>query len=77
MKLTEEQITIISDYIDYCGIKEIDIKLELVDHIATQTEDAIIMDGVSFEEALRKVMVNWYPLYKGKKFSYWVILYFS
>ena len=29
MKLTKEQITIISDYIDYCGINEIDIKLEL------------------------------------------------
>ena len=67
MKLTVEQITIISNYIDYCGIKEIDIKLELVDHIATQTENAIVMDDVSFDQALREVMVNWYPLFTKEK----------
>ena len=76
MKLTEEQITIISDYIDYCGIKEIDIKLELVDHIATQTEEAIVMDGVSFEQALRKVMANWYPLFTKEK-SFHIGLFYT
>ena len=76
MKLTKEQITIISDYIDYCGIKEIDIKLELVDHIATQTEEAIVMDGVSFEQALRKVMANWYPLFTKEK-SFHIGLFYT
>lgn len=76
MKLTKEQITIISDYIDYCGIKEIDIKLELLDHIATQTEEAIVMDGVSFEQALRKVMANWYPLFTKEK-SFHIGLFYT
>ena len=76
MKLTEEQITIISDYIDYCGIKEIDIKLELVDHIATQTEEVIVMDDVSFEQALRKVMANWYPLFT-KEESFHIGLFYT
>lgn len=76
MKLTVEQITIISNYIDYCGIKEIDIKLELVDHIATQTEKSIVMDDVSFEQALRKVMVNWYPLFVKEK-SFHIGLFYT
>jgi hypothetical protein len=76
MKLTGEQITIISNYIDYCGIKEIDIKLELVDHIATQTEKSIAMDDVSFEQALRKVMVNWYPLFVKEK-SFHIGLFYT
>ena len=76
MKLTTEQIAIISDYIDYCGIKEIDIKLELVDHIATQTEEAIVMNEVSFEQALRKVMANWYPLFTKEK-SFHIGLFYT
>lgn len=76
MKLTVEQTAIISDYIDYCGIKEIDIKLELVDHIATQTEEAIVMDEVSFEQALRKVMTNWYPLFTKEK-SFHIGLFYT
>lgn len=76
MKLTKEQITIISDYIDYCGINEIDIKLELVDHIATQTEEVIVMDDVSFEQALRKVMANWYPLFTKEK-SFHIGLFYT
>ena len=76
MKLTTEQLAIISDYIDYCGIKEIDIKLELVDHIATQTEEAIVMDEVSFEQALRKVMANWYPLFTKEK-SFHIGLFYT
>jgi hypothetical protein len=76
MKLTVEQIAIISNYIDYCGIKEIDIKLELVDHIATQTEKLIVMDEVSFEQALRKVMVNWYPLFAKEK-SFHIGLFYT
>ena len=76
MKLTKEQITIISDYIDYCGIKEIDIKLELVDHIATQIEEVIVMDDVSFEQALRNVMGNWYPLFTKEK-SFHIGLFYT
>ena len=76
MKLTTEKIAIISDYIDYCGIKEIDIKLELVDHIATQTEEAIVMNEVSFEQALRKVMANWYPLFTKEK-SFHIGLFYT
>lgn len=76
MKLTKEQITIISDYIDYCGINEIDIKLELVDHVASQTEEAIVMDDISFEQALREVMANWYPLFIKEK-SFHIGLFYT
>jgi hypothetical protein len=76
MKLTEEQIKVISDYLDYCGIKEIDVKLELLDHIATQTEELIVMDDASFEDALKKVMIKWYPLFRKEK-SLHVGLFYS
>jgi len=38
MKLTKEQIKQIEDYIEACGVKWYEVKMELVDHFATSLE---------------------------------------
>lgn len=76
MKLNKEQIKFISEYLDRCQLKQIDVKLELLDHIASQVEDLIDEENVAFEEALKKVMVNWYSLLKDER-SFHVGLIYS
>ena len=41
MKLTKEQILEIENYINACGIKWYDVKMELVDHFATSLENKL------------------------------------
>ncbi|MFD2908622.1 hypothetical protein ACFSX9_07715 [Flavobacterium ardleyense] len=67
MKLTNEQTTIISNYLDSFGIREIDIKLEVLDHIATEIEEIIITKKIEFEVALKSVMICWHPLFAQKR----------
>ncbi len=62
MKLTKEQITLISEYLEWCGIKYIDIKFELIDHIATDIEELMSAEELSFDQALKKAMEKFYPL---------------
>lgn len=59
MTLTSEQIQTIDAILEKKGIKYIDIKLELVDHIATQIEQEMITKGADFESALCLVLDKW------------------
>lgn len=69
MKLTAEQITLISEYLEWCGIKYIDVKFELIDHVATDVEQLMTAEGFSYDLALKKAMEKFYPLfYKEKSF---------
>lgn len=63
MKLTKEQILQIEDYLTKKGIKYIDIRFEILDHISTDVE--ALMQKVSFEDAFEKVKEKW-----NKNFSY-------
>lgn len=67
MSLSKEQIKFISDYLDKCEVNQIDVKLEVLDHIASQVEELIANEDFTFEEALKKVMKRWYPLFKDEK----------
>jgi len=44
MKLTKDQIISIDAYLKKIGIKHWDIRLEMIDHIATQTEESGLVD---------------------------------
>lgn len=59
MKLTVEQIYKIEEILENHGLEFLDFKLEIKDHIATQTEDLCIKQNISFEEALTNVLKEW------------------
>jgi hypothetical protein len=59
MKLTNQQITTIEETLVLNGVVYDDIKLELVDHIATENE--VLMEGnsLSFEENVQMIFKRW------------------
>ncbi|MFB0910933.1 MAG: hypothetical protein QMA99_08345, partial [Flavobacterium sp.] len=59
MKLTNQQITTIEQTLVLNGVVYDDIKLELLDHIATEIESIIDESQFSFEENLKKVFAKW------------------
>lgn len=59
MRLTTEQITTIEQTLVLNGVVFDDIKLELLDHIATEIESIIDESQFSFEENLKKVFAKW------------------
>ena len=54
MKLTTEQIAKIEETLVLKGVVYEDIKLELIDHIASDIEDKIENQGLDFDKALKK-----------------------
>jgi len=61
MRLTKEQIEKIDVILEKLGLDFLDFKLEIKDHIASQTEDLCEKQKISFEEALPKVLKVWEP----------------
>jgi hypothetical protein len=59
MKLSAQQIAQIEETLVLNGIHYDDIKLELTDHIASEIEEEISIQGLSFEVALHAVFENW------------------
>lgn len=59
MKLTTDQISKVEETLVLNNIQYDDIKLELTDHIASEIEEKISIEGVSFEIAFHKVFENW------------------
>ncbi|NRT12389.1 hypothetical protein [Flavobacterium sp. 14A] len=59
MKLTNQQIDTINEILVLNGLVYDDIKLELVDHIASEIELAMDDKEVLFEEALKTAFSNW------------------
>lgn len=59
MKLTNQQLTIIEETLILNGVVYDDIKLELIDHIASEIEVEIINDSKSFEIILKEVFEKW------------------
>ena len=58
MKLTKEQIQYIDDYLRQSGVVYWDVRLELLDHIATGIEEKITKETLNFDEALKAVTVS-------------------
>ena len=71
MKLTKEQLAKIDYILEKLGLDFLDYKLEVKDHIATQTEDLCEKLNISFEEALPKVLKEWEPSLTLKN-SIWI-----
>jgi hypothetical protein len=59
MKLTNQQIDTINETLVLNGLIYDDIKLELVDHIASEIELAMDHKGILFEDALKTAFSNW------------------
>jgi hypothetical protein len=76
MKLTTEQIQKIEQNLILNGIQYEDIKLELIDHIASEIETKMEIQEVSFEVAFHDVFDNWKHEMKPSS-SLWVGLIYS
>lgn len=61
MKLTNQQLTIIEETLILNGVVYDDIKLELIDHIASEIEAETINDSKSFKIILKEVLEKWKP----------------
>ena len=57
--LTKDQIEIIENYITNKGIKYIDLKFEVLDHISSDVENEINKDNTSFNVAFERVKLKW------------------
>jgi hypothetical protein len=59
MKLTTEQIATIEETLVLNGVVYDDIKLELLDHIASEIEATMAEKDISFETAYKQAFENW------------------
>jgi hypothetical protein len=59
MKLTPQEIALIDDTLVLNGLIYEDIKLEVIDHIASEIEEKLTIEQVSFEAAFKEIFENW------------------
>jgi hypothetical protein len=71
MKLTTEQIEYIESTLVLKGLEFEDIKLEVTDHIASEIEDLMEQNTLSFEDNLNIVIDKWMPQLQSS-FSFWI-----
>ncbi|MEJ1221525.1 hypothetical protein [Sediminicola sp. 1XM1-17] len=57
MKLTKEDITFIDTYLKNSEIEFVDVRMEMVDHVASHVEEKMEADGLSFYDAFKNYMV--------------------
>lgn len=76
MKLTIEQINQIDTFLERNDVKYLDIKLELLDHIASQIEALISEQNSSFEEAFTIITTHWKPRFRSST-SFLIGLFYS
>lgn len=69
MKLNKEQLQEIETYLTKKGVKYIDIRFEILDHISTDIEN--LMEIISFEEAFEKVKLKWKKNFVNRS-SFWL-----
>ncbi len=58
MKLTREEIAFIDTYLKNSEIEYVDVRMEMVDHVASELEIKMSEDGSSFYEAFKSYMVR-------------------
>ena len=68
MKLSKENIQFIEEYLIKNKVKFWDVRMELLDHIATDVQ-VRIQNGQSFEKALEEVHLSFGNTFKSKKLS--------
>ena len=65
VKLNQEQLEVISALLDKKGLKQFDLRSEVVDHMASATEKYMEKE-LSFEKAFKLVYKDWLPELKSK-----------
>lgn len=75
MAMTEKQIQDIERYLDYHELKQVDLRYEVLDHIAESIE-AAMEEGVSYVGALNQQREKWNPELDNYS-SLWLGLAFS
>ncbi|MFC6877360.1 hypothetical protein [Flavobacterium myungsuense] len=73
MKLSQEQIAKIDEKLTLKGLVYEDIKLELLDHIASDTENVMTDKEIAFEIAFKDVFRKWKP--QLQPFKSWFLEY--
>lgn len=59
IKLSDNQVEYIKDYINRCGIRYLDVRLELVDHMASAVEADMQADQIGFNQAFVRQQQAW------------------
>jgi len=77
MKLTTDQIAKIDETLVLNGVVYEDIKLELIDHIASEIEDKIQNEGVYFDLALKNSFYERRNILKTSSAPYWLGNFFN
>jgi hypothetical protein len=77
MKLSKEQIAKIDETLVLNGVVYEDIKLELIDHIASEIEDKIQNEGVYFDLALKNSFYERRNILKTSSAPYWLGNFFN
>ncbi|WP_272150855.1 hypothetical protein [Tenacibaculum aiptasiae] len=71
MELTDNQIQRINSYLDAKGIKLIDFRIEIFDHIISEIERKLSNDNLDFETAFKLVIKKWnFELKKTNSFIF-------
>lgn len=70
MKLSSTQLEQINRYLDKMELVHLDLRNEVVDHMATTIEKSMLK-GISFDDAFKETSKNWYPELKSHQ-SYWL-----
>lgn len=60
MKLAQEQIQHIENYLEAKELRQIDIKLEVLDHMCNGVEESIENENLSFIDAFEKQRIKWH-----------------
>lgn len=67
-KLSKEEIQFIDTYLENSGVKHADIRMEMVDHVASGIEEVLVDDSNSFYDTFKAYMVaNKHQLLKDNK----------
>lgn len=76
MKLSGEQIQQVEDYLTKKGLKYIDIRYEVLDHMVTDIEQLMESKNLSFLNASENVFTKWNENFVTRS-SFWIGLVYS
>jgi len=64
MELSNEQIELVENYLNYKDITYVDLRVEVLDHIVSEIEDNMLHDNVTFQYAFTTAKQKWNPQLK-------------
>ena len=76
MKLNKDQIQTVEDHLSQKGLKYVDIRYEILDHMITDIEHLMKSKDLSFSNASENVFAKWNKNFVTRS-SFWIGLAFS